>query len=214
MSGSARVQSAEAVKAFRPRLWKFAEAVTQSVGEAEGELHHTVQWLEQRAAPHWQRELRRRHQLLQEAKQALNNRKLYKSADGSRASAVEQEQAYAAAKRSYEEAEQKLEAVKRWRRELDRRASEFKPALQSLARLAEHHIPAAVAQLDKLIASLEAYLAVAPPVTKGDPSSPENEGDSVARAQVVEPAQGDSPENAEPPNHKDDNADPSPEQSR
>lgn len=187
MNGSARVQSVEVIEGFRADLWKFAEAVSQSTSEAEGEAYRVLQWLDHEAGPYWQRELRQCQQKVHEAKQALNSRKLYKAVDGSHAAAVEQEQALAAAERQLKHAEDRLAKVKQWRRELDRRMSEFKPALQTVARIADQTIPDAVAHLDRLTSSLQAYLAMAPP---SEPETSDQPADDRQAESIARPEQG------------------------
>lgn len=157
MARSARVQSTEAIKHFRERLIKFAENAKAAIGDTDAELLRAGTWLRQDRQPYWKSEKRKRAEAFQRAKSALNEKRLYKSATGDRQSTVEEEKAFAVAKRRLQEAEEKVEAVKQWLRKLEDERFLYKAQSQRVTRAAEMDVPRAVAMLDRVLDSLDAY---------------------------------------------------------
>ncbi|MCB9852344.1 MAG: hypothetical protein H6819_04550 [Phycisphaerales bacterium] len=157
MARSARVQSTEAIKRFRAKLIKFAEEAKAALGDTDAELLRAGTWLRQDRQAYWKMEYRRRAEAFQRAKSALNEKKLYKSATGDRQSSVEEEKAFALAKRRLEEAESKVEAIKAWLRKLEDERFLYKAQSQRMARAAEMDVPRAVAMIDRVLDTLDAY---------------------------------------------------------
>jgi hypothetical protein len=161
MSG-ARVESIDALKFFRIALLKFAEVVVGALNHAESEVDRTLIWLEGEQKAHWQGQIRKRTELVNKARQAVNDKKLYKTFDGRPQSAVEEEQALAVAIRRLEEANIKYENVVRHTRRLHKESLLFKGQLQRLGTLLQTDLPMAVARLDEMVKTLEAYVSLAP----------------------------------------------------
>lgn len=163
MARSARVQSTEAIKHFRAKLIKFAEHAKAALGDTDAELLRAGTWLRQDRQTYWKMEYRKRAEAFQRARSALNEKKLYKSATGDRQSTVEEEKAFALAKRRLEEAESKVAAVKAWLRKLEDERFLYKAQSQRMARAAEMDVPRAVAMLDRVLDSLDAYFRESAP---------------------------------------------------
>ena len=108
MSGFARVENVDALKEFRTRLIKFAEQAQTALADAEGEVQRVLVWLETEAHTHWSAQIRKRHEAVEKAKDAVRQKKLFKSPTGSTQSAVEEEKALRMAQKRLEEAEEKL----------------------------------------------------------------------------------------------------------
>lgn len=168
MARSARVQSTEAIKQFRAKLIKFAENAKAALGDTDAELLRAGTWLRQNRQPYWKSEQQKRAEAFQRAKSALNQKRLYKSATGDRQSTVEEEKAFALAKRRLEEAEEKVAAIKSWLRKLEDERFLYKAQSQRMARAAELDVPRAVAMLDRVLDNLDAYFQEsAPPPSAG-----------------------------------------------
>ena len=71
MSEGARVESIDALKHFRVALFKFQEAANAALADAEGDLSSTLNWLENEQYMFWQNQIRKRHELLERAKEAV-----------------------------------------------------------------------------------------------------------------------------------------------
>src|SRR5689334_16872308 len=141
MSTGAKVESLDAIKHFRSRILKFAEVASNALGEAEGEMHRTLVWLETEARTYWQHQLRVRYEAVVKAKEAVRMKKLYKDATGSRQSAVDEERALQKAQRALEVAEQKAAAVKRNAARLTKEIQLYRGGVQRLATTVQVDVP-------------------------------------------------------------------------
>lgn len=178
MNGGAKLQSVEALKAFRVALCKFVEAARGSLGEAEADLHRHAAWLSEDRQRFWKMEIRKREEKFREAKMALLEKKLQTSATGGHLSCVDEEKAAAMAQRRFEEAQAKAASTTRWIRLLEERVFEYKGLLQALNHALDTDAINGLARLDRMIESLEAYIALAPP---GEPLPSIDEMTSAAR---------------------------------
>lgn len=188
MGVTANVQSIEALKQFRVALCKFVEAARSSLGEADADLQRHIFWLNDDRRRHWKEQLRKRGEQLRQAKMALLQKKLEKTATGGRPSCVDEEKAFALAERRFEEAQIKSANTTRWIRKLDEQMFEFKGLLQMFNHALDVDVVNGLAWLDRMVESLEAYVALAPPADL----SPIEESGSVSRPVLsVESEAGD-----------------------
>ena len=188
MSQFARVDSIDALRAFRASLWEFAAEVASSIDDAESDLQRTFTWLGTEQTAYWRGQLRKRTELLARAKQALRNKQMYKSPSGGKSSTVEEERAVALAQRRLEEAQEKTVAIKKWLGALPREKLTYQGQVQRLRGVVEHGVPHAVARLERMIDSLEAYVALTPD------EAPRPVGDEPAAGGMAQPTSqaGDS----------------------
>ena len=195
MGERVRVESVEALTKFRAAFCKFAETVRVALDEAEAEIQRTSFWLEQEQHNHWKRQVDQRTELRTRAKSALNQKKMQRTALGGKYSYIDEEKALAAAERRLEEAKQKLASVRRWSRLLDEESFSCRAATQGMTQALEVDVPNALAQLDNMVAAIEAYASstapseqrsMVPPAALEDISRPE-EFASVARAAPAQP---------------------------
>ena len=163
MSSYARVDSIDALKDFKASLCKFSEVVGGGLGEAEAEIQRVLAWLKHEQHGYWKSQMQKRAELVNRAKTALNNKKLYKTPTGGNYSTVEEEKAFRLAKKRYEEAEQKFANVKSWTRKLEHEMSLFKEQLRGARQTIEVDVPQSTVQLDKFVDSLEAYISLQVP---------------------------------------------------
>jgi hypothetical protein len=160
MSGYARVESVDALRAFRQALIKFAETANVSLADAEGEMTRVLVWLETEQDTYWQSQIRKRHEDVERARDAVRQKKLYKSPAGNTQSAVEEEKMLKIAQRRLEEAEQKLKNVRRYVPRLQKELQNYKGGIQRLQGDVMTDIPLAVSRLDKMVGMLEMYAAL------------------------------------------------------
>lgn len=175
MSRSANVHDIEALKNFRLALLKFAEKATNSLGEADAEVQRVTQWLENEAASHWTNELRKRHEAVMKAKEALRYKQIFKSPTGGKQSTVDEEKAVQVALRRHAEAEQKLTSVKKWTRQLHKESHIYRGSVQRLGTTVSTDVPNAGAKILRMLTALEGYVAlsapsVAPAIASGEAS--------------------------------------------
>jgi len=198
MSGQARVESVDALRRFRVALCKFAESTTTGLDEAETEVQRTRQWVHQDQVSYWKQQIRKRTELYTRAKSALNRKRAMKTDLGSRFSYIDEEKALAVAERRLEEARQKMENVRRWRRVLDDESDSYKTVAQGLGAALQTEIPTALAQLDNMVAALEAYATSTAPAHERSTARAATEaetGASMARGAM--PSDDDLPEELE-----------------
>ncbi|MGE5610950.1 MAG: hypothetical protein ACM359_16995 [Bacillota bacterium] len=197
MANAARVESLDALRAFRIAMCKFQEAANLALADAEGEVRRALVWLETEQQSYWQGQIRKRTELVARAKEAVRMKKVFKNSAGSRDSAVDEEKALAQAMRRLEEAEHKLAATRNWSKKLAREISLYTGAVQRFATTVQGDIPLAVTQLDRMVAALEAYLAFSAP---GSPTATPSESPDTPPST---PGDDEPPtDNSQPPTTK------------
>ncbi|MFI5378954.1 MAG: hypothetical protein ACHRHE_06645 [Tepidisphaerales bacterium] len=160
MATGARVESIEALKNFKIYLIKFGEKISAALEDADSELGHVLNWLETEQPTYWASQIRKRHDALEKAKEALRMKKLFKDATGRTPSAVDEEKAVSVAKRRMDEAEQKAIATKKWAGRMQKEILLYKGQVMRLVTAASTDIPAACSQLNNYVLTLDQYMAV------------------------------------------------------
>lgn len=169
MSQFASVKSIDALSDFKAALVEFADVSKLALSEAQSDAQRTIWWLTRDQPSHWQREVKKRSEKLSQAKVDLARAQL--AAQDVRASAALERKAVAAAQARLEEAERKLAACKRWTQVLEREFMLFKAQCQQVASACAADVPMAVARIERMIDSLQAYISLAPP-SDATPVSP------------------------------------------
>lgn len=191
MAKGARVESLEVFRQLRSALVKFAEASNNALGDAESEMQRLQMWVENEQSTYWQGQHRKRQAALVKAKEALRQKQLFKDVTGARQSYVDEEKAVAAAMRQVQEAEQKLVNVKRWTRQLEKEINLYKGSVQRFSTTVNVDVPSAVAKLDRLAATLQGYLDVAPTTVASTAAGPDQFA-AMSRPEPALPAAGDA----------------------
>jgi len=158
--GEARVESVDAIKAFRVAWLKFAEAANVALTEAEADAVSTLRWLETEQRTYWQNQVRKTGELVSRCAEALRHKRIFKDASGRTPSAIDEEKALAKAKRMQEIAEEKLGNVRKYAPRLNREIQLYKGQVQRLGTFVASDIPTAAAKLAKIVEALEAYAAL------------------------------------------------------
>src|SRR5262245_28381988 len=171
MAETARVTSLDAVKEFRETLVIFCENVRAGLCANEMESRHILDWLLSQQPAYWSRQLRERQEEMAQAQTDLHQVKL-RRAQGARVDDIEQKKALERAKERVEEAEEKLVKVKRWGRLVQQSIDEYQTRARQLADRVEGNPPRSVVFIDRVIASIESYLRVAPPSSVPDKETP------------------------------------------
>lgn len=162
MAESAQVTSLDALSDFRSALLAFGESGTAALTAVALETQRFVDWLEQDQLRFWQAEITRREEKMNEAKSALNRKRLAATfGDPPRDS--EELHMLKIAVRKLEEAQEKIKIIQKWRNIVDRAVTEYQGQSQLMANYLEGDLPRAIATLEKTIAKLEEYLDVARP---------------------------------------------------
>ena len=159
---TARVDDIEVLKMFRATLFKFSEAASIALGDAESEINRTLNWLENEQLQKWTTEHRKRQNLLSQAQEKLRMKKVFSGPAGTKQSVVDEEKAVKIALAKVAEAVQKITAVKTWSRRLQKEMLMYKGQTQRFATCTTVDIPVAASVLGNMIVRLEAYASLAP----------------------------------------------------
>lgn len=186
MAEVARIHNLEALKNLKHALWKFQETVNVALTDAESDMQRTSIWLETEQRTYWTAQLRKRHEAVEKAKQAVREKQLYKDATGHRSSAVDEMKVLQAAQRSLVEAEHKVAAVKKYIPKMQKETQTFRGGVQRFASSVQVDLPIAVDKLDQMLAKLEAYVSLG---SGGAPDLAASTAD-VSRGGSVDPSGG------------------------
>jgi hypothetical protein len=166
MSQYASVSSIEVLKNFRASLGTFAEVASGVLDETSCDILRTSTWLRNDQYGYWKKQLQTRDGQFVQAKLALNRKEVFDRAiSGSASSCLDEKKALQKAEKRLREAEHKFGRVKAWSQRIEKEVSDYRATVQRLVRAIEVDIPNSRAKLDKMIGSLEAYIALAPPET-------------------------------------------------
>jgi hypothetical protein len=172
MSQGARVTSFQAIQDFKAVLCGFCEEVKEALVTTDMEIRRLLNWLEHDQAHFWQAEVRRRQEEVTQAKADLFRKQLSRLS-GEIPDCLEEKAALRLAQRRLEEAEDKVEKCRQWSsRQLPRVIDEYEGPARQLAGMVEGDPPAIIAYLDRILASLDAYLEVTPPAQTTSPPVP------------------------------------------
>lgn len=167
MDSQARVGSLDVFQDVRAAYAKFGDSGRNALIAVDLEIRRMLDWLEKDQVGYWKGEIRRREEKLNEAKTALH-RKRITATFGNVASDSEEILMVRRAQAKLEQAEAKLKEVKQWYLTVEQEVSEYRGPSQQLANVLDSGVPRALGALDRMVESLESYLAVA---ASGGPSS-------------------------------------------
>lgn len=159
MQPPARVTSIESLCDFRAALATFRAEARDGLAANDLDIRRAGDWLtEQRRF--WQRTVREMQDEVTHAKAELFRRQTV--LPGERVpDCTQQIKALRLAQQKLEHAEQRVVNCRRWEPLLQRAVEEYQGPARQLGGLLDGDLPRSVALLDRLIVSLEAYVAVA-----------------------------------------------------
>ena len=169
MAQAAKVLSIQALKDFRVGMVNFVEEARSALGGVDMELKRMRDWLERDQLGYWQMQVKRRHEAMMAARTELHRRKV--SQQGSDAvSDTEQKEALREAQRRLHVAEEKVERVKKLIPIFHHAMSEYTARANPLADHLAGGVDRSLGSLEKMVESLEAYLALRAPLAPRDKS--------------------------------------------
>jgi hypothetical protein len=169
MSATVKVLSLETVRAFRAALATFRTEAAQALGSAEMEIRRSFDWIEEQRV-RWLQTVRQRQDEVHRARLELQRRKMSRVLDR-QPDTTEQEEAYRKAQERLRYAEAKVESCRKWQYALPQHVIEYEGPGRQLAAFLDVETPRALALLDRKLAALEEYLAVAVPEGGPPPQS-------------------------------------------
>jgi hypothetical protein len=181
MGESAQVSSIAAVEEFRRALVKFAQQAAQALCEMEAEIRRCFDWLTHEQLKYWQTEFQRSGRALLEAKTELLNAQTSRRMDDYVPTCIQERKKVERIRQRQELAQSKIEAVRRWGQVIAREIDEFKVRSAQLSTMLDSEIPKALATLDRILLSLDAYVQLAAPSVAPAPVA------SASAGAVMEP---------------------------
>lgn len=201
MATRAKITSVEALESFRSNLIVYLSKARPTLDEVSDEVIRARVWLESDRRVHWEGQVRRLGQKLQDAQQAVFSAELSNLREVSAAERM----AVQRAKRALEEAQAKLALVKKWNRNFANEVMPIAKQLEKLQAVFTTNLPEAIAYLGQAVRTLESYSDVAPteagrvtPVRYDDASTPES-GAQGTDARCPASAQTSDPKQTKPP---------------
>jgi hypothetical protein len=162
MSKSANVLSLDTLKNFKLTMCNFAEEARNALSGVDMELRRMRDWLERDQLGYWQAQVKKRSEELMQARSDLHKRKI--SQQGSDAvSDAEQKEALREAQRRLRVAEEKVAMIRKLIPFLHHAIDEYHSHAQPLGDHLTGGFERSVFGLEKMIGSLEAYLALRAP---------------------------------------------------
>jgi hypothetical protein len=202
---SANVQSLTAISEFRAALCTFMVEARQALAALEMEARRAVDYITHDQAQHWGSEVRRGREQVQQRKLDIHNTRTFKRIGEYVPSCIDEKKELAKAERRLHLAEIKVEAVRHWGRVAEQAFREFQARLAQFVGILDGELPKATAKLERMLASLDRYMAVQAPsaarelaeAASGKPQSKATIGDDrsdVSRAEEAATAATVSPD--------------------
>src|SRR3954452_12166720 len=174
MSMGANVRSVDALKDFKVTLINFAEEARIALSSADMEIRQVRNWLTRDQLSYWQSQVKRCQERVSIARTELHRRQL-SQANSDAVSDTDQKEALRDAQRRLREAEEKVEKIKRWVPVLEHAISEYNSQSQPLGDRLAGSFTSSLKGLDRMIAALDSYLAMAPPTAPVVPKAATSE---------------------------------------
>jgi hypothetical protein len=168
MKPPARVNSIDLLRDFRAALASFKAEGQDALTANALDIRRALDWLTERRA-FWARAVRDCEEEVTHAKADLHRKQVLHPGDRP-PDCTQEIKALKRAQARLEHAENQVEKCKRWEPTLQRAADEYEGPARALADLLEGDLPKSLNLLDRLVATLEEYLAVAPRPSNSLPS--------------------------------------------
>jgi hypothetical protein len=160
MQPPAHVTALDLLRDFRAALAAFRADAQDALAAGELDIRRASDWLAERKQ-FWQRQVRALQDEVVQAKSELSRRQLV--LPGERVpDCTQQIKALRQAQQRLAHAEERVEQTRRWEPALRRAVDEYEGPARQLGGLLDAELPKAAALLERLLASLEAYVAVNP----------------------------------------------------
>jgi len=190
MSGGAHVDSFEVVRDFRAAVATFADEARDALAIYDLELRRTLDWLLTYQPQAWQQEMRKAEEAVRVAKIELGRCRSQRLPGGGEPSCMEEKKILERAKRRQQFAEEKLIVTRKWGQNFTRDATQYTSQASQLGDLLDADLPRALALLDRVLLSLEAYVGLESGRGRSSELKTASRGDTAAGGQPVPPAAG------------------------
>jgi hypothetical protein len=162
MSKSANVRSIQALKDFRIAFCNFADDARGALGGVEMEIKKFRDWLERDQLSYWQMQVKKRQEILMDARAALHKKKLA-AGKSDAVSDSEEKENLRIAQRRLRAAEEKVDLVKKLIPQFHHAVAEYHSNAQPLADHMSGGFERSLGRLTAMIDALESYIALQAP---------------------------------------------------
>jgi hypothetical protein len=168
MAEGARITSVEAIKMFRANLIIYLSKARPTLEEISSNVQRTKQWLQHDQRRLWESEMKVRRKKYERAQAELFSANISNMQDASSA----QQMAVRRCESQMHDAEDKLRMLEKWDRDLENRAEPMVKQVDQTHGFMTTEMPRALAYLDNVIKTLEAYAEIAMPGQSAGSSAP------------------------------------------
>jgi hypothetical protein len=161
MSGSANVQSSDAIEAVKGALAFFKDQIEQSLSTNDIEMRRVLDWLEHDRPRYWKTRVRTAQDEVTAARAALARCLMYPIND-ERPACYEERAAVKKAEAQRVYCEEKAERLRHWIREVQHELFEYEGRISQIVELVEVDVPTAIGVLNKFLTRLEEYQSLRP----------------------------------------------------
>lgn len=169
MSESAHITSIDVLARFKVAVQKFRDEAGEALSGAQMVIQRYVEWIEHDCVKHWQNQVRIGWEKIAEARADLQRCQAL-AMEGERKTCHEEQEALDMSKRRLRRAEEQLEAVKQWRNKLLHEVAEYQARAGQLGGWLETEHPKSLAALERMYASLSAYVTMQAPTDEASAS--------------------------------------------
>lgn len=163
MSTQADVKSTDTLAFVKGAIASFMHETGQGLAEIEIQGQRAIDWITIDQAAHWKAEVRRAADMVNKAIKDLEHCRAFKKVGDNQPSCIEEKKALEKARRRLEYAEQKAEAVRRWTPVVQQQFRETCVRLVRFREVLDLDCPRAMARLEQMLRSLDAYAATVGP---------------------------------------------------
>jgi hypothetical protein len=160
MDGGAYVNSIDAVRDFRAALVTFAHEAKEALASHDLELRRSLAWLLDEQPKYWEKEQRRLDDAVTQARIELERRLNTRLPGGETPSCMEERKMLERARARHRRADEVAAAMRRYAMAAEREAEEYSGRARQLSDVLEADLPRAIAMVDRVLDSLDAYVAV------------------------------------------------------
>ncbi|WP_337176643.1 hypothetical protein [Paludisphaera sp.] len=187
MSQDARVLSVQALRDFKGSMIKFVEEARGALSGVDMELRRMRDWLERDQLGYWQMQVKRRQEAVMNARSELAKRQIAAKGNNS-ISDTEQKENLRIAMQKLRVAEEKVALVKKLIPVMHHEIAEYKSCASPLGDHLSGGFEKSMGVLEKMVRSLEDYLALQAPSTPRDAPAGTSASAGGAAAPAAPPA--------------------------
>ena len=174
MAKQARLTSVDELRRFKANWANFVDEARSALMMIRSDISRTQSWLENDRLPYWENMVKRKTKELAQAKNNLHRKEMTSNR------IIDEKRAVERAKRHLNEAVHKRRIVKQWVTKFPSELDRLTGGLKQVSSTIDREGPNAAASLEKIIQSVQSYLALQSPTAEITPAAnPETDEDEI-----------------------------------